>query len=99
LISLRDYKGRVPVLTGHPSSPVLLVDFPTMEEFSILYGNRVTALNRQRYYRLLVARSNGATLADAGQLAGVTRERVRQVESKFLRLMRQKLLASTKPSL
>jgi len=89
VIGLRDYPGRVPIMTGHPDTPVLLVDFPTQEEFDVLFGHRVSVLNRQRYYRMLEARSKGATLADAGKLAGVTRERMRQIEAKFLRLMRR----------
>lgn len=97
--NLKLYGGRVPLLTGHPDNPILLVDFPTFEEFSKLYGHRVSIGSRIRYYELLSARVKGATLEDAGQLAGVTRERARQIEAKFLRLMRRSRLASTKPSL
>lgn len=87
--NLRLYGGRVPLLTGHPDTPILLIDFPSREEFDSLYGNQVTTESRERYYQMLIARSNGATLADAGKIAGVTRERARQVEAKFLRLMRR----------
>jgi hypothetical protein len=93
LISLREGNGRVPILTGHPDSPVILVDFPSQAEFADLYGKRVSAESRERYYAMLIARSQGATLSDAGKLSGVTRERVRQVEAKFLRLMRQRVAA------
>jgi hypothetical protein len=94
MIGLREYKGRVPILTGHPDTPVLLIDFPSREEFDALYGNRVSAESREKYFEMLQARSKGATFVEAGKLAGVTRERVRQVEAKFLRLMRRKQFAA-----
>ena len=93
MISLREGNGRVPILTGHPDSPVMLVDFPTQAEFADLYGMRVTAESRERYYGMMLLRSKGVTLSEAGKLAGVTRERVRQVEAKFLRLMRRQVSA------
>lgn len=94
-MSLRLYGGRVPVQTGHPDNPIRLVDFPSREEFDDLYGNQIKADSRDRYFDMLLARSQGQTLADAGKIGGVTRERARQIEAKFLRLMR-KSLASKK---
>ena len=87
--NLRLYGGRVPILTHDKAHPILLVDFPTWEVFDTLFGKRVTAQNRSRYFEMLVARSKGATLTDVAKSQGVTKERVRQVEAKFLRLMRQ----------
>ena len=43
----------------------------------------------ERYWQMLNARAKGATLVDAGRSQAITRERVRQIEAKFLRLMRQ----------
>ena len=96
-MNLRDYAGRVPLFTDDPDLPIRLTDFPSWEEFEGLYGNRVSAENRARYYSMLKDRAAGATLTDAGRKAGVTKERVRQVEAKFLRLMRRAKLASEKP--
>ena len=87
--NLRLYGGRVPLLTGDADHPVKLVDFPTREVFDSLYGKRVKGENLQRYWEMLTARAKGASLADAGRSQAITRERVRQIEAKFLRLMRQ----------
>jgi hypothetical protein len=87
--NLRLYGGRVPLLTGDADHPVKLVDFPTREVFDSLYGNRVKGENRERYFAMLRSRANGSTLIEAGKPYGLTRERVRQIEAKFLRLMRQ----------
>jgi len=87
--NLRLYGGRVPVATGHPDNPILLVDFPSREAFGALYGKRVKGENVERYWEMLRARAQGAPLTEAAKAHGITRERVRQIEAKFLRLMRQ----------
>lgn len=87
--NLRLYGGRVPLPTGHPDNPILLVDFPSREDFEALYGKRVKGENIGRYWEMLRARAQGATLTEAAKSQGLTRERVRQIEAKFLRLMRQ----------
>ena len=89
--NLRLYGGRVPVETGDPTHPIRLVEFPTFEQFRELYGNQVKGDNLPRYFRMLTARANGATLTDAAKAEGVTKERARQIEAKFLRLMRRLL--------
>jgi len=86
----------VPVLTGDSDHPLKLVDFPSRSVFDALYGVRVSRENVERYYKMLRARANGATLADSAALYGVTRERVRQIEARFLRLMRDYL--ATQPA-
>jgi hypothetical protein len=87
--NLRLYGGRVPVETGDAVHPVRLVEFPTFEQFRRLYGKTVKAESLDRYYQLLCARANGATLDAAAKPLQITKERARQIESKFLRLMRQ----------
>jgi hypothetical protein len=89
--NLRLYGGKVPVETGDAVHPVQLVEFPTFERFRELYGNQVKSDNLPRYFRMLTARANGATLTDAAKAEGVTKERARQIEAKFLRLMRRSL--------
>lgn len=92
--NLRLYGGKVPIDTGDPVHPIKLVDFPTRAEFEALYANRVKAENVGRYYEMMTARASGERLEAVAKRNGVTRERARQIEAKFLRLMRQQ----SKPS-
>lgn len=89
MLNLRLYGGRVPIKTDDADHPIKLIDFPSKHEFESLYGNRVKGENRERYFAMLRSRANGSTLIEAGKPYGLTRERVRQIEAKFLRLMRQ----------
>ena len=89
--NLRLYGGQVPVETGDLTHPIRLVAFPTFDQFRGLYGKQVKGENLPRYFRMLTARANGATLTDAARAEGVTKERARQIEAKFLRLMRRSL--------
>lgn len=85
--NLRLFNGRVPVAINNPDHPIVLVDFPTREDFDLLYGRRVSADHLDRYWHMLKSRAEGKTLIEAGKPYGLTRERVRQIEAKFLRLM------------
>ena len=88
-MNLRQGKGKVPVLfsTQHEARYVLL-DFPTWEEFQVLYLKHRSDELRGKYWNVLRARVHGKTLADAGKGYGITRERVRQIEARFQRLVR-----------
>jgi len=86
-MQLKECGGRVPLRNTRDDIPYLLVDFPTQKEFNDLWGKRVSAENKRRYWILLNKRAEGSTLIAAGRLCGITRERVRQIEAKFLRLM------------
>ena len=86
-MNLRDAGGRVPLETGNPDMPYKVVDFPTREDFDKLL-KRIAADNREKYWAILKKRAGGATLSEAGQEYGLSKERVRQMEAKFLRLMR-----------
>jgi hypothetical protein len=88
-MNLRMFSGKVPIQTGDDTHPVRLVDFPDKGQFDALYGKTVKAESLDRYYQLLCARANGATLDAAAKPLQITKERARQIESKFLRLMRQ----------
>jgi len=83
-MNLRDGKGKVPVQTESETTPWFLVPFPTREEFNEMY-KLSTPETRERYWQMLVERSEGSSLADIGRRWGLTRERVRQIEAKFLR--------------
>ena len=89
-MNLRQGKGKVPVLfsTQHEARYVLL-DVPTWEEFQVLYSKHKSAELKGKYWNILRARVHGKTLADAGKGYGITRERVRQIEARFQRLVRE----------
>jgi hypothetical protein len=96
-MNLRLYKGRVPLQSGDADHPIVLVDFPTREQFDALQGKGVKAESRDRYWEMLQARAGGLSFADVARQYGITRERARQIEAKFLRQM-QTLHLKTKPS-
>lgn len=86
-MNLRECGGKVPVYKGG-IQPYKLVPFPSRGDFDALYTGLSQAL-KDKYWAILQARAAGAMLADAGKPFGITKERVRQIEAKFLRLMRQ----------
>lgn len=88
-MNLRQAEGKVPVFTGGTLHPYKLVPFPSRGEFDSLYKNLGQA-SRDKYWTVLKARADGAMLTEAGKPFGITKERVRQIEAKFLRLMRER---------
>lgn len=88
-MNLKQGKGRVPIEVGG-ETPWLLVPFPTREEFNALYTPLVVEKSGNKYFEILTARAKGETLDGAGAPFNITRERVRQIEAKFQRLMAQK---------
>lgn len=89
--NLRIYGGRVPLPSTSVDSPVRLVDFPKRQDFIDLWGNRVTNENKEKYYEILSSRAAGKTLSEVGRPYGLSRERVRQIEAKFIRLLHRYL--------
>jgi DNA-directed RNA polymerase sigma subunit (sigma70/sigma32) len=89
-VNLKDAGGRVPIKTDDPNMPYRLVDFPDRAAFDKLLA-KVAPANRDKYWAILKKRAEGATLTDAGGLYGLSRERVRQMETKFMRLVRLSL--------
>jgi hypothetical protein len=86
-MNLREGNGKVPIEAGG-ETPWRLVDWPTRETFDAMWGRSPPELVK-RYWIILKARSGGSTLTEAGEPFGLTRERVRQIEARFQRLMRQ----------
>ena len=88
-MNLKDGLGRVPIRnsTQHEATPYLLVSFPTREEFDALYSKHKSTDLKDRYWEMLTHRSRGHTLDECGKLFGLTRERVRQIEARFQRLV------------
>ena len=80
--------GRVPIFVGG-NNPYKLVDFPTKEVFFSLYKNRDDL--KEKYWQMMRLRAEGHTLNEVGSRFGVTRERVRQIEARFLRLLASSL--------
>lgn len=73
------------VYTGY--TPYLLIDFPTKEKFISLYKPQTRMESREKYWEVLNRRRHGATLDEAGKPYALSRERVRQIEAKFIRLL------------
>jgi hypothetical protein len=100
-MNLKDGRGRVPIKnsTKHEATPYLLVSFPTREEFDILYSRQKSTDLKDRYWQMLNHRSQGYTLAECGKLFGITRERVRQIEARFQRLVGNSFSTQTEANL
>jgi len=91
MINMSKLKGKVPILnhSDNQNTPYLLVDFPTKEVFHSLYSGYVPKENQEKYWDILNRRKDGATLEESGRPHAVSRERVRQIEAKFIRLVGQ----------
>lgn len=88
-MNLREGGGRVPIKISnqHEATPYLLVAFPTREEFDAMYAKHKSSMLKDRYWGILTYRSQGHSLRECGNLFGLTRERVRQIEARFQRLV------------
>lgn len=92
-MNLKDCGGKVPIyLDG--DIPIILVAFPDRETFDALYPKQTRPGSRDRYWVILNLLRQGKSLAEAGRGHGITKEGVRQIEAKFLRLMRESYLKS-----
>ena len=85
--------GRVPVWTDNPEYPYVMFLFPSKKKFCSLYKASVKPETLDRYWQILSLRIKGATLAESGKPYGLTRERVRQIEAKFIRLFGETMLS------
>ena len=97
-MNLRLANGKVPVRCDG-ETPYLLVDFPSKTSFVDLYPRRIDKRLIYKYWDILKARSNGASLEEAGSPFGLTKERVRQIEAKFLRLFSEQFWRVRSPSM
>lgn len=86
-MNLKDANGKVPVRTGDPVSPYKLIDFPSRAELDGLFGKRMREEAVDRMYSMMQMRANGATLMELGSTFNLNRERVRQIEAKFIRAL------------
>jgi hypothetical protein len=101
MISLRTGGGKVPILntTQHEATPYLMVDFPTQKEFYDLYAKHKCHELKYKYWTILKRRAEGMTLKESGRPFGITRERVRQIEARFQRLMGEKYTTQLEASI
>lgn len=92
MVSLKYGNGKVPVRnsTEHEAIHYILVDFPTKAEFNEIYAKHKSQELKDKYWQILKHRSRGKTLDEAGKPFDVTRERVRQIEARFLRLVAER---------
>ena len=93
-MNLSQTNGKVPIWVGG-ETPWLLIDWPDRETFEGLWGVRTPQANIQNYWDMLVLRKDGAKLREVGAKFSITRERVRAIEARFLRLMKEHYLAQT----
>ena len=80
----------VPIRTTDPTSPYILIPFPDREEFIAAYQEEHSQTSDEsidKYFQMAKLRSEGATLAEVANTFGLTKERARQVEAKFVRVM------------
>lgn len=85
-MNLRLHKGKVPIASANS---IEFVEFPSRESFNAMYGNRVTVAHLARDWDILRDRASGLTLSEIKDKYAISRERARQIEAKFLRLMRR----------
>lgn len=98
-MNLKTGKGRVPVANIHEGVyQYLMVDFPSREWFDGAY-KKINQENRDKYWNILIKRSQGATLDESGAMYALTRERVRQIEAKFIRKVSEQYWADTNGNL
>jgi hypothetical protein len=90
--------GRVPVMTDNPDYPFVMFLFPSKKVFFSLYKPSVRPETLDRYWKILCRRVKGYTLAESGNPYGLTRERVRQIEAKFIRLFGEKMISEKSKS-
>jgi len=90
-MNLRQGNGLVPIRVSGSTSPYLLVEFPDKGTFKSLYRASIADATVEKYWVILKARAGGATLQEAGFFYGLSKERVRQIEAKFLRGLAKRL--------
>lgn len=94
-MNLKDAKGRVPIYTGSDTTPYVLVAFPSRRDFPKLYRYKMTKEQADRDWELLRCRAAGESLSEAGARYQLSKEGVRKIEAKFMRMMRENWIAQT----
>jgi hypothetical protein len=87
-MNLKTSGGMVPLRTNDIERPWRLVPFPDKETFTAIFvrGKRGPGVDIEKYWAVLTKRATGATLPETAAQFGITKQRVRDMEAKFLRL-------------
>ena len=85
-MNLRLTGGKIPIDTGNDRHPIMLVDMPDRELFDSLF-KYLRPDGKDKYWDILTERLSGKTLTEVASSRGVTKERVRQIEARILRVL------------
>jgi hypothetical protein len=89
MTNLRLYGGKVPLRNSGNVDLIILVDFPTKEVFQVIYKKYHNADSIEKHYSIVKMRAAGHSLSECGKAFDLTKERIRQIEAKFLRKMQE----------
>ncbi len=78
--------GKIPINTGNDRHPIMLVDLPDRGLFDSLF-KYLRPDGKDKYWDILNERLSGKTLTEVASSRGVTKERVRQIEARILRVL------------
>ena len=78
--------GKIPIQTGNDRHPIMLVDLPDRGLFDSLFRH-LRPDGKDKYWDILNERLSGKTLTEVASARGVTKERVRQIEARILRVL------------
>jgi len=78
--------GKIPINTGNDRHPIMLVDLPDRGLFDSLFTH-LRPEGKDKYWDILNERLSGKTLTEVALTRGVTKERVRQIEARILRVL------------
>jgi hypothetical protein len=99
MVNLSLCNGKVPIQNAGNVDVIVLVDFPTKEVFSKMYQKYHRQPAIDRHYEIVKMRAAGNSLSECGRAFDLTKERIRQIEAKFLRKMREYRSSLTTDSL
>ena len=78
-------EDKVRITTDFGEIDILLFDNTKFHRANFIF------LTKQKYFEILSNRAAGKTLSEVGRCYGLSRERVRQIEAKFIRLLHRHL--------
>jgi DNA-directed RNA polymerase sigma subunit (sigma70/sigma32) len=93
MINIRLCNGKVPVYVGG-DSPYKLVDFPPKEVFNEIMKPSNQSL-KDKYWGILQMRASGHSLTEVAVMYGLSKERIRQIEARFLARLASSLMLET----
>jgi hypothetical protein len=99
MVNLRFCGGKIPIRNTGNVDVIVLVDFPTKEVFSKMYQKYHRQPAIDRHYEIVKMRVAGHSLSECGRAFDLTKERIRQIEAKFLRKMQEYRSSLTTDSL